>query len=81
MEEKYKYKPTLAKISFDFFQDGNTLGTTEEYEKLEISVESQVGDISEGAFYVLKTDGWSVDGAFELDDLFERINKSIDALG
>lgn len=81
MSEKYEQKPTLAEVTFGFYQDGNTLGTTEEYEKLEVTVESQVGDVTDGPFFVIRTKGWSVDGVFELDDLFKRIKNSIEKAG
>jgi hypothetical protein len=46
---------------------------------LTIECESSLGiDNDEGCFYVLKTDtGWSIDSVNELQELFDRINKSI----
>ncbi len=71
-------KPKLIKCSFTFDQEGNCNGTTGEIETLLIECESSLGiDNDEGCFYVLKTDGWSIDNVNELQELFDRINKVI----
>jgi hypothetical protein len=71
-------KPKLIKCSFTFEQDGNGNGTTDEIETLTIECESSLGiDNDEGCFYVLKTEGWSIDSVNELQELFDRINKVI----
>ena len=64
-------KPEISKVSVEFIQDGNTLGTTEEVESLTVNLEFQL-DESDGSFIVLKTDGWSID---DLDDLGTLINR------
>jgi hypothetical protein len=66
-------KPKLEKCSFTFEQNGN-----DEIEILTIECESSLGiDNDEGCFYVLKTDGWSIDSVNELQELFDRIQKVI----
>jgi hypothetical protein len=71
-------KPKLEKCSFSFMQDGNTNGSTDECEELTIECESSLGiDNDEGCFYVLKTNGWSIDNVSDIQELFDRINKSI----
>jgi len=50
-----EYSTDISKIKFEFTQEGNTLGTTSDFEDLVVEVESQLGDIKEEAFYVLKT--------------------------
>lgn len=69
-------KPKLHSASFKFSQQGNTNGTTSEYEDLDISFESSLGlDFDGNGFYVLRTEGWSVDGVEDLQELFDRIKK------
>jgi hypothetical protein len=66
-------KPKLEKCSFTFEQYGNN-----EIETLTIECESSLGiDNDEGCFYVLKTEGWSIDNVNELQELFDRIQKVI----
>jgi hypothetical protein len=62
-------KPELSQAKFVFTQDGNTLGTTDDTEILEIHIETQGDD----PFVVLKTEtGWSIDSMDELNALAER---------
>jgi hypothetical protein len=71
-------KPKLEKCSFTFGQEGNTNGTTDEFEIITIECESSLGiDNDEGCYYVLRTEGWSIDNVNELQELFDRIQKSI----
>jgi hypothetical protein len=72
-------KPKLERCSFTFNQEGNTKGTTDDIEILTIECESPLGiDNDEGCFYVLKTDGWSIDNVNDLQELFDRIQKVIE---
>jgi hypothetical protein len=65
---------SLFKASFEFIQDGNSNETTEDIESLIIECE----DIDAlGCYYVLKTNGWSIDKPEEIKSLIERINKII----
>jgi hypothetical protein len=71
-------KPKLLKCSFTFEQEPNCKGSTGEFEDLTIECESSLGiDFDKGCYYVLKTDGWSIDNANDLQLLFDRINKVI----
>ena len=70
-------KPTLYKATFEFSQEGNTDGTTDEYEDLTIECEGL--NIEKGdCYYVLRTtSGWSIDNIDELKELLERVDKVI----
>ena len=60
-------KPEVGKITKELIQEGNTLGTTDETEVLIIDFEYQLpGD---EPFMVIKSDGWSIDGAEEFSKL------------
>jgi hypothetical protein len=72
-------KPKLEKCSFTFSQEANINGTSDDIEILTIECDSSLGiDNDEGCFYVLKTEGWSIDNVNELQALFDRINKVIE---
>lgn len=66
-------KPELMSASFTFGQEGNTEGTTSEYE--EIVIEYQNPFDNRHRFFVLRTEGWSIDNVEELGELLERIKK------
>jgi hypothetical protein len=69
--------PQLEKAIFEFSQDGNCVDS-ENNEFLEVRCESSLGiDNDGGCFYVLKTEGWSIDNVDDLQKLFDRIQKSI----
>jgi hypothetical protein len=70
----------LEKASFEFTQEGNCNGSTDDVEILTIECESSLGIDNDGAcFYILKTEtGWSIDNVQDLQKLFDRINKVID---
>lgn len=63
-------KPLLTKLSAQYYQDGNTLGTTDDYESIKIDLEFQTPD--EPPFVVIRTDGWSLDCTCELQELINR---------
>ena len=65
-------KPELNKASFHFTQEGNTEGTTSDIEEITIDYEV-IAD--EGGFFVLRTEGWSIDNIAELSELLDRIKK------
>lgn len=70
----------LERASFEFSQDANCVSENE-YEFLKIDVESSLGidrDDKGNHFYVLKTEGWSIDGVEDLEKLFNRIKKTIE---
>lgn len=70
----------LEKMTFEFSQEGNCVGSTNETESLIIECDSSLGiDNDRGCFYVLKTEtGWSIEGVEELQKLIDRINRVIE---
>jgi hypothetical protein len=71
-------KPQLEKCSFQFSQESNVNGSTYDMELLDISCESSLGiDNDRECFYVLKTEGWSIDDLSDLQELIDRISKVI----
>ena len=69
-------KPILDNASFSFSQEGNCNGTTSEYEDITIDFESSLGvDRDNDGYFVLRTEGWSIDGVEDLEELFNRIRK------
>jgi hypothetical protein len=70
-------KPLLEECTFEFSQEGNCISHQEEF--LEIKCLSDIGiDRTDGkCFYVLKTEGWSIDSVQELQELFDRIHKTL----
>jgi len=69
-------QPKLESASFEFSQEGNCVDG--DIEILNIRCESSLGiDNDKGCFYVLKTEGWSIDSTDDLQKLFDRISKAI----
>ena len=69
--------PQLESATFHFSQDVNCVDRGE-IEAIEIRCESSLGiDRDKGCFYVLKTEGWSIDSVEDLQKLFDRMHKSI----
>lgn len=68
-------KVRLFSASLNFFQNGNTLGTTSEVEELTINLEGS--DIESGDFfYTIKTPtGWSIDDPNEFIKLIDRVKQ------
>ena len=71
-------EPVMCKITYEFYQEGNTDGTTAETEELIVEVES-IGDIEQdGGYFVLKTStGWSVTDSDELVDIINRVKQGV----
>lgn len=71
-------KPVMYKITYEFYQDGNTDGTTAETEELIVEVES-IGDIvKDGGYFVLRTPtGWSIEDSSDLVDIIKRVRQGI----
>jgi hypothetical protein len=68
----------LERAIFEFSQDANCVSDTGGAEFLTIECESSLGiDRDEGCFYVLKTEGWSIDSEEDLKAIFDRIQKAI----
>jgi hypothetical protein len=72
-------KPLLHKVTYEFTQDGNTLGTTEKVESLEITHEAPLF-LETGHFIVIRTTGWSIDTPGELYDLLRECGRHTDSL-
>ena len=71
----------VEKAVFSFSQEGNTLGTTSEYEELEVSIESQLFMNKEDYFFVLRTNtGWSIDSTEEISEIINKCKKSVTEL-
>jgi hypothetical protein len=71
-------KPKLEKATFQFSQEANCVSPNNGCETLIIECESSLGiDNDKSCFYVLKTEGWAIDSVQDLQDLFDRIQKSI----
>ncbi len=64
---------TVGRMEVEIWQDGNTIGTTEEIESLTVCLEYQMAEPGKGeeCFFVLKTKGWSIDDLEELRPLLE----------
>jgi hypothetical protein len=70
----------LDKVTFEFTQEehcmSNAMGGVE---SLTIECMSDMGiSDSEGAFYVLKTEQWAIDGPEELAVLLDKVKQAID---
>lgn len=71
-------KPLLEEATFEFSQEANCLSEHDGAEFLEIKCLADLGiDRDERCFYVLKTEGWSIDNVGELQELFDRIHKAL----
>ena len=73
--------PAISSAHFHFVQDGNTMGTTEELEILDVHLEYQMPEERKGddAFIVLKSQGgWSIN---EPDDLNRLLKSCVRAVG
>lgn len=71
-------KPKLERAMFEFSQEANCASDNDGCETLIIECESSLGiDNDGGCLYVLKTEGWALDSVQDLQDLFDRIHKSI----
>lgn len=64
-------RPMFESLTAMFCQDGNTVGTTDEYERLEISLVTQLPGMR--PFFVLKSEtGWSFDSVADLKKLIDQ---------
>ena len=67
--------PRIDKVKVSFSQEGNTLGTTSEYENLDVHLEFPLEE-DDGPFYVIKTEtGWSFDDIEDLQVLIDRVKR------
>jgi hypothetical protein len=64
----------ISTLRVDLVQNGNTLGTTESVESLQVSFESETFlDEEDQGFMVIKTNGWSVDSVEQLASLLNAV--------
>ena len=71
-------KPLLDEAVFKFTQEANFLDEHGIIEELTIECKADIGiDGAGSCFYVLKTEGWSIDNLNDLQVLFDRISKSL----
>lgn len=69
-------KPKLDEATFIFTQEANCLN--DGIEQIEIKCRADIGIDGMGScFYEINTNGWSVDNLGELQELFDRIEKSL----
>ena len=74
MKKEKENEPEISSVKVVFNQEGNTLGTTSEYESIEVSLEFQLSE-KEGPFFVIKTEGWSFDDIQDIDKLVKKALK------
>jgi len=69
-------KPKLDEAIFIFTQEANCMNAN--IEQIEIKCRADIGiDAMGSCFYEISTEGWSIDNLNELQQLFERIHKSV----
>jgi hypothetical protein len=71
----------LDTVTFTFTQATNCVdGPSNDIETLTIEAKSSLGiDNDGGAFYVLRTEQWSIDGTDEINEIIKRCEKAIEA--
>jgi hypothetical protein len=62
-------RPAIGSIKVEFVQEGNTMGTTEDYEVVTIDLEFQ--GVEDDSFYVIRSNGWSFNDTEELQKLID----------
>lgn len=69
----------LNKITYEFSQEGNTDGTTEDQEELTVEIQGCIGSIdTSGGYLVLRTKtGWSISDADELVSLLNIVEDGV----
>ena len=72
----------LDTVTFTFTQEANCVdGTSHDLEVLTVEAKSSMGiDRDEGAFYVLRTEQWSIDVAGEINDIIKKCERAIDVI-
>lgn len=65
-------EPELSRVRVRFVQEGNTCGTTDDVETLDIELEFQLGE-DDGPFFVIRTSGWSFDESTDIAILVRRV--------
>jgi hypothetical protein len=72
----------LKTVTFTFTQETNCVdGPSNDIETLTVEAKSSLGiDNDGGAFYVLRTEQWAVDGADEISEIIKRCEKAIEVI-
>jgi len=65
-------EPELSRVMVRFVQEGNTAGTTDDVETLDIELEFQLCE-DDGPFFVIRTAGWSFDEPTDIAKLIRRV--------
>ena len=75
-------KADLETVTFTFTQETNCVdGPSNEIETLTVEAKSSLGiDGDGGAFYVLRTEQWAVDGTDEINEIISRCERAIKAI-
>jgi hypothetical protein len=69
----------LDKVTFEFIQEEHCMSNDRDgFETLTIECMSDMGiSDTDGAFFVLKTEQWAIDGVDDLKLLFDKIEQAI----
>lgn len=66
----------VSRVIFELVQDGNTLGTTSDWEELKIVCEYQLP--GEDRFFTLASDkGWSINNSNQLKEIIDVLEKRV----
>jgi hypothetical protein len=82
MGEKNPHSAVLDTITFTFSQEANCVdGPSDDIETLTVEAKSSLGiDGDGGAFYVLRTEQWAIEGANEISELIKRCETAVNAI-
>jgi hypothetical protein len=82
LEKTIDSKTDLETVTFTFTQATNCVdGPSHDIETLVVEAKSSLGiDGDGGAFYVLRTKQWAVDGVDEINEIVKRCEKAIEAV-
>jgi hypothetical protein len=72
----------LDTVTFTFTQETNCMdGPINDIETLTVEAKSSLGiDNDGGAFYVLRTEQWAIDGADEISEIIKRCDRAIEVI-
>jgi hypothetical protein len=72
----------LKTVTFTFTQETNCMdGPINDIETLTVEAKSSLGiDNDGGAFYVLRTEQWAIDGADEISEIIKRCDRAIEVI-
>jgi len=80
--EKNPHMAQLETVTFTFSQEANCVdGRSDDVETLTVEAKSSLGiDNDGGAFYVLRTEQWAIDGPNEINELIKRCETAVNAI-